>query len=98
MLSKRIVKLRQIIGISQAELAKLLCISTSTEGMYEQGRRTPSLDILVKMSEIFGVSLDYLITGKEYPRTNAEKKWEQIVIDCPCQTCYWKNEVIKHCK
>ena len=98
MLSKRIIKLRQRIGISQAELAKQLCISTSTEGMYEQGRRTPSLDILVKMSGIFGVSLDYLITGKEFSPSDSEKKWELISIGCPCQTCYWKSEIMQFTK
>ena len=64
MLSKRIIKLRQKIGISQAELAKQLCISTSTEGMYEQGRREPPIDILVAMSEEFGVTIDYLVTNR----------------------------------
>jgi transcriptional regulator with XRE-family HTH domain len=32
--------------------------------MYEQGRRVPSVDILIALSEEFGVSLDYLLSGK----------------------------------
>jgi transcriptional regulator with XRE-family HTH domain len=31
--------------------------------MYEQGRREPSVETLVELSQLFGVSLDYLITG-----------------------------------
>lgn len=86
MLSQRIARLRQSAGLSQAELAALLRISPSAAGMYEQGRRTPSLDALVTMASVFGVSLDYLITGKESPYGR-----NAAVPDCPCATCYWKD-------
>ena len=65
MMAKRIAVLRKKQHLSQAEFAHKLNISSSTEGMYEQGRRTPSLDVLVMMAKCFNVSLDYLITGKE---------------------------------
>jgi transcriptional regulator with XRE-family HTH domain len=32
--------------------------------MYEQGRREPPIDILVAMSEEFGVTIDYLVTNR----------------------------------
>ena len=64
MLGTRIASLRQNHGLSQAELAQKLHISTSTVGMYEQGRREPSVDTLVTLSQIFGVSLDYLLSGR----------------------------------
>ena len=64
MLSARITALRRAKGWSQGELAKLLQISPSTVGMYEQGRREPSTAVLLAMSELFGVTVDYLLTGK----------------------------------
>lgn len=64
MLGTRIASLRQSCGLSQAELAQRLHISASAVGMYEQGRREPSVDILIALSRIFGVSLDYLLSGK----------------------------------
>jgi transcriptional regulator with XRE-family HTH domain len=64
MLNKQIELLRHKKGWSQAELAQRLHISPSTVGMYEQGRREPSIDVLVSMSEEFGVTIDYLVTGK----------------------------------
>lgn len=64
MLGKRIAETRQKQGWSQAELAERLHISPSTVGMYEQGRREPPIDVLIAMSEEFGVTIDYLITGK----------------------------------
>lgn len=70
MLGERICLLRQRQGWSQAELAKKLSISPSTVGMYEQGRREPSLASVVQMSRAFGVSADYLLTGA--PLTGAD--------------------------
>lgn len=68
MLASRIAALRRSAGMSQAELARKLRISPSAVGMYEQGRREPSADILVNMAQVFGVSTDFLLTGKaEHP-------------------------------
>ncbi len=64
MLGARIAALRRRAGLSQAELAELLQCSPSAVGMYEQGRRDPALDMLVRMARIFQVSTDYLLTGK----------------------------------
>ena len=63
MLGPRIAALRRRADLSQAELAGLLKISPSAVGMYEQGRREPSVDTLVELSRIFGVSTDFLLTG-----------------------------------
>ena len=64
MLGPRIAALRRDAGWSQAELAHRLQVSPSAIGMYEQGRREPSAATLVAMSQVFGVSTDYLLTGK----------------------------------
>lgn len=63
MFGSRIADLRRSMGLTQASLAKQLNISSSALGMYEQGRREPPLDLIVTLSETFGVSIDYLLTG-----------------------------------
>ena len=63
MLGERICLLRRGLGWSQAELAGRLRVSPSTVGMYEQGRREPSLAGVVELSRALGVSVDYLLTG-----------------------------------
>ena len=64
MLGPRIAALRRSAGLSQGELARRLQISASAVGMYEQGRREPSAQLLVAMARQFGVTTDYLLTGK----------------------------------
>lgn len=64
MLGERIMLLRRGSGWSQTELARKLHISPSAVGMYEQGRREPSLQGLVEIAAVFGVSTDYLLSGK----------------------------------
>ncbi len=68
MLGTRIAVLRRAAGLSQGQLAAQLQVSPSTVGMYEQGRREPSVDILVAMARTFGVTVDYLLTGQATPR------------------------------
>lgn len=63
MLGERISLLRRRQGWSQAELATKIRVSPSAVGMYEQGRREPSLLVAVQLSRAFGVSVDYLLTG-----------------------------------
>jgi len=41
-----------------------LQVSASAVGMYEQGRREPSAAILLEMARLFGVTVDYLLTGR----------------------------------
>ena len=70
MLGARIAVLRKAAGWSQAELAARLGVTPSAVGMYEQGRREPASDLLVALADVFGVSVDYLLTGS--PRTERE--------------------------
>lgn len=70
MLGDRIALLRRGKGWSQTELARQLHISASAVGMYEQGRREPSLEGVVELAEVFGVSADYLLTGHPLTQTD----------------------------
>lgn len=76
MMGARIAALRRQAGLSQAELARKLQCSASAVGMYEQGRREPPSDLLVRMAQLFGVSTDYLLTG-----TIREQRDQQVFAD-----------------
>ena len=72
MIGQRIAVLRKNAGMSQAALARTLRVSPSAVGMYEQGRREPSAATLVALSRIFGVTTDYLLTGRPGQPQDAE--------------------------
>lgn len=57
----RIKKLREEFGYTQQDLANKLNGSKSVIGLYENEMRKPSLEILVKLSEIFDCSIDYIL-------------------------------------
>ncbi len=71
MLGARIALLRRRAELSQRALAQSLGISASAVGMYEQERRVPPVELLVKMAELFGVSTDFLLTGNSTMRDTA---------------------------
>ena len=54
--------------MNQLKVATDLHISREALSYYENGRREPSFALLVRMSEYFNVSIDYLITGKEFEK------------------------------
>ncbi len=65
-LGNKIKQLRNQKGFTQSELAKKLGISTSAVGMYEQGRREPDNQTLIRICNFFNVSSDWLISKIQY--------------------------------
>lgn len=57
----RLKELREIAGITQTELAELLKVSRGTISYYEKAERTADIYFLERTSELFGVSIDYLL-------------------------------------
>lgn len=68
MLGNRIVLQRHKMELTQSELANRLHVSASAVGMYEQGRREPSITMLTALSKELEVSIDYLIRGREFSK------------------------------
>ena len=91
MLANRITQLRHNLSLSQLQLAQKLSISPSALGMYEQSRRTPSLDTLISMSIIFNVSLDYLITGNEFIPNSTALDLPKFSTCPSCPYCHRKE-------
>lgn len=59
-------EIRKKKNLNQQKVALDLHISREALSHYENGKREPSLDLLIEMSKYFNVSIDYLITGKEF--------------------------------
>ena len=54
--------------LNQQKVAMDLNISREALSYYENGKREPSLALLVEMSRYFNVSINYLITGEEFQK------------------------------
>ncbi len=59
-------EIRKNKNLNQQKLAFELSMSREAISHYENGKRSPSLETLLLFSKYFNVSIDYLITGKEF--------------------------------
>ena len=66
--AERITKLRVAKGLSQSQLSQKLGVKRSVVSYYESGERLPSYDVLMEMGRVFGVSIDFLLKGKDSSR------------------------------
>ena len=51
---------------SQLKVSMDLSISREALSHYENGKRSPDIQMLRMLSEYFGVSIDFLVNGKEF--------------------------------
>lgn len=63
---KGLKEIRKKKKLSQLKVAMDLNISREALSYYENGKRNPDINMLIAMSCYFNVSIDYLITGKEF--------------------------------
>ena len=59
-------EIRKKKGLSQQKVAMDLNISREALSYYENVKRNPDVSMLIAMSKYFNVSIDYLITGKDF--------------------------------
>ena len=60
-LGNRILELRKQRKLSQTDLGKLIDIHKNVVGQYERGVVMPSIDVVIRIADVFGVSIDYLV-------------------------------------
>lgn len=65
---KGLAEIRRKKGYSQQKVAMDLNISREALSYYENGKRSPDINMLITLSKYFNVSIDYLITGKEFEK------------------------------
>lgn len=61
MLHEKIRELRKQKGITQQQLADILCVEKTNISKWEAGVYEPGKAVLSKMAEYFNVSVDYLL-------------------------------------
>ena len=76
-----IAKLRKEKGWTQNELAKQLQVSDKAISKWESNKGDPSIEFLPILSQLFNVTIDYLMTGEK------QEEKEQ----CRCYSCIQKS-------
>lgn len=66
-LSERLQLLKTEKNLLQKEIAKAVNISLRSYQRYESGERKPDSDVLIKLSNYFNVSVDYLLGLSDNP-------------------------------
>jgi transcriptional regulator with XRE-family HTH domain len=78
-LGTRIQELRKQNGYSQVELGQKVGVSKSQVNRYENKEVQPPADILNKMADLFGTSVDYLINGQSEEKAKATLKNAELL-------------------
>lgn len=78
-LQKRLAELRKKAGLSQQELADRLNISRQTVSKWEGGKGLPPIDMLMRLSSLYGVSVDYLLGRVDRPKEDTPEVESEAV-------------------
>ncbi len=65
---KNLRAIREDRDLRQKEIAKLLHVSQNTYSQYETGVISLTAEILIKLSDFYGVSIDYLLDRTDNPK------------------------------
>ncbi|CAB1242374.1 Transcriptional regulator [Clostridiaceae bacterium BL-3] len=98
MFGEKLKKLRTDKNMTQQELAKILKISSSTIGMYEQNRRSPDIETLKKIAQHFNVSVDYLLDNTDTRESEIEINIPKEYTDKYKVTSRDKKQYLEHMK
>ncbi len=96
MLADKIMKERKKKGWSQEELAEQLDVSRQSVSKWEGGLSVPDLDKIIAMSELFGVSTDYLLKKEQDAEPAPQEKGEAPASAEPAPKTESLREVTYH--
>ena len=68
--SERIIQLKTERNLLQKDIASNIGVSLRAYQYYEKGQKEPTLSVLVRLSDYFHVSLDYLVGRTDNPNIN----------------------------
>ncbi len=72
--AEKIKQYRKKLNLSQEELGQKLFVSKQTISLWEKGQTVPTVDNLIRLKEIFGVSVDEIIS----PEIEKEKEFPEV--------------------
>lgn len=94
---EKLKNLRRSKYLLQSDIAKKLNVSTSTVGMWEQGRNQPDNETVKKLANLFNVTADYLLDNdvKEDPNKDLLETISVDLADPISRVLYKKTSELK---
>ncbi len=97
--SKKITLQRKLKGMTQNELADKLFVTRQAVSKWEMGNSLPSLEVLILLTKLFDVTIDYLLDGSDIK----ENDYQQMFMQYPRESVIYqflnskdKNQNIKN--
>lgn len=98
-IAKKLTELRKQSKLTQAELAEKLNYSDKAVSKWEKGDSVPTIEVLYKLSELYGVSIDYIVGREEKtPEKNTAKvkKKRRMIIAMLSILIVWFVSIVIH--
>src|SRR5699024_4466541 len=86
MYGKHLKELREAKKLSQDQVAKELNVSRQAISKWENDKTFPDIDNLIRLSRLYGVTLDKLVGVEREKEETAEKKTEEEKTGCSNQS------------
>ena len=94
-LAEILKKLREKQGLTQKELADKLNSSASRVSMYEQNRREPDLETIIKISNIFDCTIDYLLGNEKEKPVQMNRQYNLSPFEFDLLKAYWSKPEVR---
>ncbi len=91
MFAENLKSIRKAKNLTQTDLAEKLFTSPQTISRWESGDGEPSLDLLISLADILGVSVNRLVSGTPLPETELFDGIAQYVAELPTETAAEKG-------
>lgn len=88
--------LRKKTNLKQKTVAEMVGIAQQTYGGYESGRHEPSIEIMIRLADIYEVSMDF-ITGRNYGTEQYTLEEKEFIANLENSYAYYKmiDEIIE---
>lgn len=83
LLNERIREIRKVNNLTAKKFSDIFNISHSSVSLYESGKRTPNIDLIIKIAKHFDVSTDYLLGITDIPYSTTHYSNKQVKFDIP---------------
>ena len=100
-IAKNLIRLRQENNLTQTSLAEKLNYTDKSVSKWEHGDTTPPIEVLKKLADLYGVTLDYLVT--ENPDETYDKRYNvksnklnKLIITLLAVSLIWLVAIILH--